>query len=102
MDTKRRAARQVDGPTHINPLTTCTLPVDADNCPDLAMPGWTEVYASGQWVPRYEGDWRDAVDLAADDRATVYAAGRVDGYRLAWAEIGELHRLLIEWLEVLP
>lgn len=68
---------------------------------DLALPGWTDVVASGEWFRRYEGDWRESVNLATADRATVYAAGADDGYRLAWAEVYELHRSLASWLEIM-
>lgn len=69
---------------------------------DLALPGWADIYVSGEWAQRYEGDWREGVDLATVDRPTLYAAGQADGYRQAVEEFGALHWLLCYWLEVLP
>lgn len=69
---------------------------------DIQMPGWADIYVSGKWEQRYEGRWRDGVDLATSDVPTAYAAGLADGYEQAVADLGELHRLLCYWLEVLP
>lgn len=69
---------------------------------EFTLPGWRDIYVSGRWEQRFEGNWRDGVDLATADVPTVYAAGRADGYEQAVAEFGALHWLLCYWLEVLP
>lgn len=87
MNTNEGAA-DAGGP----PTTTTT---------DLILPGLADIYACGEWAQRYEGDWRDSIDLATADRVTVYAAGQADGYRQAWVEIGALHTVLVDWLEIM-
>jgi len=98
---KSKVATWQQGGHSSNTSASTAIVTDAYDTSDIKPPGWTKVFASGEWVERYEGGWRDSIDLATADRPTVYAAGRDDGYRMAWSEMAELHKVLVDWLEIM-